>query len=1146
MASKRRDALKPATWVLVAAVCMLASLPGLAVAEEDKLDGRVSVSLAGALQFKTLRTSRRTPWKPVGDLTLDLVCRDGTWDRTAWGFTTYIPGQEHLGRITDARSTGDRSWSLTIEMDINPSRHRPCTLGGPVTIDLSLEATGEGLAGTYELTSRDTHDAETMARLERRWGMGRSPGRKDWQQPTLANRLQAFLKSATTRGKARGNVRPHVRKIEGVERFADGEHPRLLFRPEHLDELRRRAKTPRGREIIAELKSMLQRAEKYGYGFRYPQAEHTMGPMWAAGWGLLYQMTGEKDYALKAGEQFRGPMYGSYYYGGWWIHPYALMGMAVSYDLCKDAWPARRREIVYAFLERNIRDLAHRHDLDDLLGTGERYHFANDQTEFAVDSPTDARAAKFRAAAAIAALALLGDTPPIYQPPELQEVPVISAPDDYQPWVGVPVVKLESDKMFRRWLVNGPFLRGTQDEHIASLGGWKKLRPEPGDAVEVDGERLEFRLYLPAGADDQNGPSIYARNCSRYWTSSTGGGYYPGIRLVRKWKERLGRRPGVHVVLYTVLDNDRARVIQALPNWRSRSEGARMWLAGREVHDGQLVRLEKGLYPVVVDVPVMGGYSAQAPKLREYTPRMHAADVARARRARTAYAGNDEQTNEMLRNYHVLRRSVQRYLRRTVADDGWGGWETHETVLPLLLAIRTAMGEDLAAETGLEQLMPIAARLKGHLHTRAADTMVSQGVFLMSPRDRQVAAWYLRGHGRALRRPMDAIIALRTHPLDVEAVHPTERYPLAGFHRSAGLLAMAGGWSGDGSRFVSVEAGSDAPGESIYTAGHLRIRAEGRTWALTRWDARHPHRGYRHLNTISVRNLLPVGPAEVTHLRAARDGSGSMTLRLRSLREIIGWDNHGRAKLPKKDPNVVIQRSVLVDYGQDDPNAMTMIVVDRVSGSGRREKSWRMDLGRVYTDTAYNRRRPTLEVGKRSLRVTPKDANAAMDIRFLSPEDVELRLRGPSGKNERGTIVEAKLDRHISAEERLEKNRLGEGVDDLMRETESVGVSDPHGGGKSRRPRLQDGPSLDGPSTSTATDDLLGEMEDALDRERRQREKKLPPVYFVAVITIQPGDGPKVSMTGSGDRRTIVVNGRRYLYSDGRLHRSDSEDDRSP
>ncbi|MFP4054260.1 MAG: hypothetical protein ACLFV7_10415 [Phycisphaerae bacterium] len=1098
------------------------------------MEGRVRLTLPGALKFQTHRRTR-DPWKDVQDLQLDLVCRDGQWQAAAWGFSKYIPAQEHLGRVVESSVTGDGGATLRIAMTINPNRHSPCVLGGPADIRLTLAADANGhVTGSYTLDSKDTHNRRVAETLEERWGFGREPGGKPWSQPTLANRLVGHLQTATTRGKPDGRVRPHVKRRKGRTPFDPGLHPRLLFDKGDLDRLRSRAKTPQGRKIVAELKDMLERAEKYGYGFRYPQAEHTMGPMWATGWGLLYQLTGEEQYARKAADQFRGPMYGSYYYGGWWIHPYAVMGTAVTYDLCADAWSPERRELVYGYLEKNIRDLAGRHDLDDLLGTSGRYHFANDQHDFQVDSAAHTKTAKFRAAAAIAALALLGDTPPIYQPPQMDRVRRIAPARGFAPSVGVPVVTLESDKMFRRWLVNGPFLRGTQEKYVAKLGGWSNLRPRPGEAVEVDGETLEFRLYLPTGHTDRNGPTIYARNCARYWTGATGGGHWPGIRLVRNWKEQLGRRPGINVVLYTVLKNDRERVIQALPNWRSRNEGSRMWINGSEVTDGELVRLSPGLYPVVVDVPVMGGYSAQAPKMREYTPRMHAADTARAARARSAYAGSTVFDNEMLRSFVTLRRSVMRYLRREVSEDGWGGWETHETVLPLLLAMRTALGEDSAAGTGLEKLMPLAARLRGHYETRACDTMVSQGTFLMTPQDRSIAAWYMDRHGRRLRRPMDAIIALASHPLDAKPVSPAGNYPLAKLHPRGGVLAMAGAWAGESARFAMLHAGSDAPNESIYLAGHLRLQAFGHTFACTRWDTRHPQQGYDDLNNLSVRKLLPARAGKVSGVWTEADGSGGMTVTIDRLREVEGWDNHGRARLSKKDSGVTLQRSVAVDYHGRSGSPMTVVVVDKVSGAGRRQKTWRMDLGGVFTGTAYNRRKPTLVLKGKTVTAYPKDTDAVMSLRFLSPEKVELR----EVEVHKGTAIEATLHRHLSRTERLKKDRLGESTDDLLRKTNHTDSTDLHGEGPS-----PDATSRFGPGETTAlggdTGGSLDEMDDALRRKRTEHERTLPPVYFVAVITIGPGEEtPAVRMDGQKDSRTITVGKQTFVYDGKSLRRA--------
>jgi hypothetical protein len=151
---------------------------------------------------------------------------------------------------------------------------------------------------------------------------------------------------------------------------APGEHPRLLFRKADLPALKARANTPEGKAIIARLKATLGGGEamptilnpaKSAYSsdsnsspLLKKEGAYTISH--AAGFGLLYQLTGETKYAdlsrkcvelALAGQRDRddryalvssgadgqlrvGPAYGMY---------------CLAYDLCYDAWPQDFRNI---------------------------------------------------------------------------------------------------------------------------------------------------------------------------------------------------------------------------------------------------------------------------------------------------------------------------------------------------------------------------------------------------------------------------------------------------------------------------------------------------------------------------------------------------------------------------------------------------------------------------------------------------------------------------------------------------------------------------------------------------------------------------------------------------------------------------------
>jgi len=156
--------------------------------------------------------------------------------------------------------------------------------------------------------------------------------------------------------------------VEGFRPPAPGEHPRLLFRESDLPALKAKANTVEGRAIIARLKYLLGGGEAMPtvYNQNPPINIGPSGPAelppgaftvnHAAGFGLLYQLTGEQKYADLARQcldkVFEGQVDRDERYS--WTAPGTgfrlsgvLQGVAIAYDLCYDAWPEDyRRHVV--------------------------------------------------------------------------------------------------------------------------------------------------------------------------------------------------------------------------------------------------------------------------------------------------------------------------------------------------------------------------------------------------------------------------------------------------------------------------------------------------------------------------------------------------------------------------------------------------------------------------------------------------------------------------------------------------------------------------------------------------------------------------------------------------------------------------------
>jgi hypothetical protein len=173
---------------------------------------------------------------------------------------------------------------------------------------------------------------------------------------------------------------PWPADVPGFVKPAPGEHPRLLFRKTDLPALRKKAETPEGKAIIERLRFVLGGngetfPEKFSPATKgYPgpgkyvslsikdQGYLTIGH--AAGYGLLYQITGDKKYADLGRRSFEKMMEGVRDVDS----RYSFVGpngelragsswavAALGYDLCYDGWDAEfQQKVAKAFLTVQI------------------------------------------------------------------------------------------------------------------------------------------------------------------------------------------------------------------------------------------------------------------------------------------------------------------------------------------------------------------------------------------------------------------------------------------------------------------------------------------------------------------------------------------------------------------------------------------------------------------------------------------------------------------------------------------------------------------------------------------------------------------------------------------------------------------------
>ena len=286
-------------WVLYGSL-LLASA---AQAAEPARTGTVLLTLAEGL----------APAEPgareTRDMELELTLRDGKFGKAVWGYAITFNKADHEGELVSA--DGDK---LTVKMVVCKDKWFP-RAPGSAEYRITLRREGDSYAGSFTGT---------------------------FGYPGADGPVKHEVK-----GKVSGTIYPlWTQPAAGFRKLTANEHPRLIFRKGDLPELKKRMETPQGKAIMARFFASLPK-QHAGRGKN--------APFFPAGYGLAYQLTGDKTHAEKAKEILSGMLNVG---GSQDIHfgPEA-QSIAVTLDLCYDAWDAQFRQKVIDNLAKRTADL---------------------------------------------------------------------------------------------------------------------------------------------------------------------------------------------------------------------------------------------------------------------------------------------------------------------------------------------------------------------------------------------------------------------------------------------------------------------------------------------------------------------------------------------------------------------------------------------------------------------------------------------------------------------------------------------------------------------------------------------------------------------------------------------------------------------
>lgn len=166
---------------------------------------------------------------------------------------------------------------------------------------------------------------------------------------------------------------------------------------------------------------------------------------------------------------------------------------------------------------------------------------------------------------------------------------------------GVPVVKYQSGKSPREWLITECPNFGMKADPMCELGNLRNLMPKPGDKAIIDGQPFTFLPILPK------------------YVAANGGIQFKGT----------GLRPGhgqATFLAYTVLDFSTSTFVRVNARY-SVTARVQVVINGIPVRHQQVLELQPGRYPMLVVLRMYYHWRCLDPSLSEATE----AEVAQAR-----------------------------------------------------------------------------------------------------------------------------------------------------------------------------------------------------------------------------------------------------------------------------------------------------------------------------------------------------------------------------------------------------------------------------------------------------------------------------------------------------------------------------------
>ncbi len=733
----------------------------------------------------------------------------------------------------------------------------------------------------------------------------------------LTGTFEGTFNEVDVRGKAWGWALANTPTVEDFQPLAPQEHPRILFRKSDLPALRKKLQTPLGKAAREKMPNSL------------------------IGLGVLYQLTGEKEWADKAQAEAKRVLKGKSY--GWYgtaaFTPKRPLGgrmeqLAVAYDLCYDAWDEDFKARIRSWLMDMYYSVFF---APESLGS----------TNWNVQSN---HVGIVYTGLAMAGLAFF-DEPS--EEPVAPSAPYtrldLPAMRDFKPANGVPVVKLTPGKSPTDWLLTEPLLQVTPYDPRVQFYGLQTVHPKPGTKVQIGDFELTFQRI------EQKRKSV------KDW-----GGIYIGDWL------QSGKRSKTPLTLafYTVIDVDEPGLYKVI-NPVSRGNLAQVAIAGKLLANQQVVRLDKGLYPMMALIQYRIKWDETAPHLAKATEKdleaskELAGELDRKYQARLLnykaahqlwkqYGGADPAYQKLLRLSRWYMFLQARYAVGTggfQAEVAHYNYDTTDGLCRYAPAFRRMFGYDLSPFDDITHYVPrkIVAGPQDINGTTKIGYAYFASLYPIVPEKWKpdvLAAWR-KDAGIASDESIDGLLqrdgvqAFVNYPLQGETAPVGTHLPQTWYAPDSGLIAGRSGW--DRQACVAQFFAKSMPihGWNGPNAGTFRLRGLGQNWAVGP-TARDRRRFQENVVWLPENEVNESGLGEITHYENRPDGSFVASI---DLDEVYGpagkyvYSKYGRVRLPKdlkvEQTGITGMRSIAVDYSGRSGSPCLLVVVDRIDGGDK-------------------------------------------------------------------------------------------------------------------------------------------------------------------------------------------------------------------